>query len=141
MDGGPGASNQVASGMDAETALRHLWVLHVKDKKPCGLHLKVWLPGFPSDRTRGCVCVYKCMYLYDFLHIFGVRTLHVLLSFDLTLSSGSNGRLPATSPWPFLAHTSENHPSAGVGANPTDTESGSEVISQRKTGVLLYQEN
>ena len=34
MDGGPGASNQVASGMDAETALRHLWVLHMKDKKP-----------------------------------------------------------------------------------------------------------
>lgn len=28
----------------------------------------------------------------NFLHLFGVRTLHVLLSFDLNLSSGSNGR-------------------------------------------------
>ena len=64
VDGGPGASNQVASGMDTETALRHLWILHVKDKKPCGLRLKVWPVGFPSDRTRGCMCVYKCMYLY-----------------------------------------------------------------------------
>lgn len=63
-----------------------------------------------------------------------------MLSFDWSLSSGSNGHLPAISPCPFLAHSSENHSRAGVGANPTDSESGSENISQRKTGVL-YQEN
>ena len=47
--------------MDVEAALWYLEVLPMVDEKLRGFRLKVWPSGFPSDGTRGGVCVCVCV--------------------------------------------------------------------------------